>query len=192
MAVRRGDLRASPEGGERKAIRAAYMTVALAALVSGILTVTGRSTVADPSSAAATVTLTAFEFSPTELSVSGGSAVLVRNDDPFLHTFTVDDLAIDEAITLGSEGSSRSCEARHVHPLLQAAHIDPERPDPDGHGRHLAGHLTAVDTGLGPWSCTTSASPCTTSTTGCAGSAISSGYGRWVTFETADAFALPG
>jgi plastocyanin len=27
----------------------------------------------------------------------------VRNDDPFLHTFTVDDLDIDEAMSPGSE-----------------------------------------------------------------------------------------
>ena len=132
MAVRRGDLRPSPEGGERKTMRAAFVIVALAALVSGILTMTGRSTVADPSSAAATVLMKDFEFSPTELSVSGGSAVLVRNDDPFLHTFTVDDLAIDEALTLGSERLITIPATPGTYVLYCKPHtMDPERPDPE-------------------------------------------------------------
>ena len=132
MAVRRGDLRASPEGGERRTMRTAFVIVALAALVSGILTVTGRSTVADPSSAVLTVVLKDFEFSPSELSVSGDSAVLVRNDDPFLHTFTIDDLKIDEALTLGSERLITIPAKPGTYVLYCKPHtMDPERPDPD-------------------------------------------------------------
>lgn len=132
LAVRRGDLRAKAEGRERKTIRTALAIVGVAALVSGILTVTGRDTVADPSSAAATVLLKDFEFSPTEVSVSGGSVVLVRNDDPFLHTFTVDALAVDETITPGSERLITVPAKPGTYILYCKPHTsDPERPSPD-------------------------------------------------------------
>lgn len=132
MALRRGDLRPSPEGRERKTIRTAFVIVGLAALVSGILTVTGRSTVADPSSAAATVLMKDFEFAPTEISIAGGASVLVRNDDPFLHTFNVDALEIDETVTLGSEQLITIPATPGTYVLYCKPHTsDPERPDPE-------------------------------------------------------------
>lgn len=103
VAGRRGHLRAAAEGGERTGMRIAVLIVVLATVVSGILTATSRSTVADASAATATVVMKDFEFAPAEISVAGGSSILVRNDDPFFHTFTVDALSIDETTTLGSE-----------------------------------------------------------------------------------------
>jgi plastocyanin len=81
------------------------VVVAALAVISGALTLTSRSSVgeAEAASASATSRMTDFEFVPASYSVEGGSRVLVRNDDPFLHTFTVDELGIDEVVTPGSE-----------------------------------------------------------------------------------------
>ncbi|HJR18395.1 MAG TPA: cupredoxin domain-containing protein [Actinomycetota bacterium] len=132
VARRRGRLGAKPVGGERKTIRTAITVVALAAVVSGILTVTSRSTVDDASAAELTVILKDFEFAPTDLSVTGGSEVLVRNDDPFFHTFTIDQLEIDEALTLGSEKLITIPAEPGTYILYCKPHTaDPDRPDPD-------------------------------------------------------------
>lgn len=105
VAKRRGHVTTAAEEGERKAIRTAFVVVGLAAVVSGVMTVTSRSSVgeAEAASAAATARMKDFEFAPVEYSVAGGSTILVRNDDPFFHTFTVDALGIDESLTPGSE-----------------------------------------------------------------------------------------
>lgn len=128
-AQRRGRLGSKPEGGERRAIRAAITVVALAAVLSGILTLTSRSTVDDASAAEQTVTLKDFDFAPKELSVTGGSQVLVRNDDPFLHTFTIDKLDIDETLTLGSEKLITIPAEPGTYILYCKPHTeDPDRP----------------------------------------------------------------
>jgi plastocyanin len=57
----------------------------------------------DESDADATVVLKDFEYDSEDYEIQAGSRVFVRNDDPFLHTFTVDDLDIDEAMSPGSE-----------------------------------------------------------------------------------------
>jgi plastocyanin len=131
-AGRRGDMGVHPKGGERKTIRAAITVVAIAALLSGILTFTSRSTVDDASAAEETVTMKDFEFSPTELSVSGGGQVLVRNDDPFLHTFTVDQLDVDVALTIGSEKLITIPAKPGTYILYCKPHTqDPDDPDTD-------------------------------------------------------------
>lgn len=103
VAHRRNHLSATAVAGERGWIRAVLAVVAALAVVSGILTATSRKTVADATAAALTVRQSDFEFDQPEYRVTGGSQVLVRNDDPFLHTFTVDALGIDRALTPGSE-----------------------------------------------------------------------------------------
>ena len=130
VARRRGNLGDRPVGGERKTIRAAIVVVALAALSSGILTATSRAKVNDPSTADTTVTMKDFEFSPTEVSVTGGGQVLVRNDDPFLHTFTVDQLDIDETLTIGSEKLITIPSTPGTYILYCKPHTqDPDDPD---------------------------------------------------------------
>ena len=130
VAGRRGRVGTKAEAGERTAIRVSLVVVALAAIVSGILTFATRSTVDDASTAAATVRMTDFEFSPTEVEVAGGSSVLVRNDDPFLHTFTVDELDIDETITIGSEKLIRIPSEPGTYVLYCVPHTG-DREDPD-------------------------------------------------------------
>lgn len=130
VAGRRGHLGARPQKGERKGIRIALTVVGAFALLSGVVTVTTRSTVADASTAAASVHLKDFEFSPTDLEVPGGSAVFVRNDDPFLHTFTVDQLDIDQTITLGSE----KLITIPAKPGTYVLYCKPHTEDPDDPG----------------------------------------------------------
>ncbi|MCA1832942.1 MAG: cupredoxin domain-containing protein [Actinomycetota bacterium] len=103
VATRRNHLVTTPDGGERKGIRVAFTILTTAVLLSGILTIAGRSSVGDASDAVATVKMKSFEFAPTTYSVSGGAKLLVQNKDPFAHTFTVDALGIDEDLSLGSE-----------------------------------------------------------------------------------------
>jgi hypothetical protein len=102
VAQRRGKAGAAPADGEAKTVRIAFSAVVGLAAISGILTFLGKETV-DDSQADSQVSLSDFEFDKESYSFDGGSTVLVRNDDPFLHTFTVEELDIDEALTPGSE-----------------------------------------------------------------------------------------
>ena len=102
VAGRRGHRTAAAAGGERRALRIVMGVVVILAVLSGIATAATRST-ADESDADATVVLKDFEFDSEDYQLEAGSSLFVRNDDPFLHTFTVDDLDIDEALTVGSE-----------------------------------------------------------------------------------------
>lgn len=47
--------------------------------------------------------LAAFEFDRATYDVAGGATILVKNSDPFVHTFTVDALDIDVDLGPGSE-----------------------------------------------------------------------------------------
>ncbi|MDQ3939887.1 MAG: cupredoxin domain-containing protein [Actinomycetota bacterium] len=101
-ANRRGDLTPTATGGERRALRLIPTIMLVLAVLSGVLTFAGKST-ASADDAAATVTLSDFEFNEDAYQFDAGSEVLVRNDDPFLHTFTIDELDINIALTPGSE-----------------------------------------------------------------------------------------
>jgi plastocyanin len=75
-------------------------------VVSGILTVTGRSTVsAEERVGAVVVKMKQLEFEPDQMEASTGEAprVVVENDDPFLHTFSISDFDIDVTVKPGSE-----------------------------------------------------------------------------------------
>jgi plastocyanin len=102
VAGRRGHVTAAATGGERTALRIVVGVVVILAVVSGIATAATRSTVSE-TDADATVVLKDFEYDSEDYQLEAGSRVLVRNDDPFLHTFTVDDVDIDEALSPGSE-----------------------------------------------------------------------------------------
>jgi len=65
--------------------------------------------------------------------------VLVRNDDPFLHTFTVEELDIDEAITPGSEVLVEIPDESGSYVVFCRPHSDPEEPDP---AEDMAANLT--------------------------------------------------
>lgn len=103
-AQRRGDLLTTAGAGERKVMLIAATALVVLTGLSTVLTVTGRSSV-DGDLADAVVELKDFEFDAAEAgyAFSPGEVVLVRNDDPFLHTFTVEELGIDIDLGPGDE-----------------------------------------------------------------------------------------
>ena len=102
VAGRRGNLESAPVRGERKAIRVILGVIGALALVSLVLTFVSRSSVDEGAEVATTVVAADFEY-PDTVEVSGGDSILVRNDDGFLHTFTVEELDIDVALGPKSE-----------------------------------------------------------------------------------------
>ena len=94
VANRRGHLVAGREGGERRAIGIVVAVVGVLAVVSAVLSVSSRSNVTT-TDAAAQVEMKNFEFDQASYSAPGGASVGVRNEDPFAHTFTIDELGID-------------------------------------------------------------------------------------------------
>lgn len=101
VAGRKGNRTARAEGGERTAIRTAVGIVVLAALVSGGLNLFARPT-ASADGADLQASFWDFKFDQEEYVVPGGSTMFVSNDDPVFHTFTVDELDIDESFVAAS------------------------------------------------------------------------------------------
>jgi plastocyanin len=104
-AGRRGQLRTRREGGEARAMGVIVAVVTGLTVLSAVVTFVARST-ADASRADAEVALKDFSFEVGDaegLVVNGGDTVYVENEDPFHHTFTVDDLGIDVAFGPSSQ-----------------------------------------------------------------------------------------
>ncbi|MGH7858760.1 MAG: hypothetical protein ACREQY_15650 [Candidatus Binatia bacterium] len=102
VAGRRGHNTPAATGNEVLGIRIALGVVGALAVITGAVTLFGRSSV----EAVATdsfVVMSDFEFDRAGYTFAPGSRVVVRNDDPFWHTFTVDKLDIDVTVRPGSE-----------------------------------------------------------------------------------------
>ena len=131
VAARRGRAAETPADGERKTVRTVMAVVGVLAIVSAVLTFVGGSNV-DEADADETVTLTDFEFDAESYSFAGGTTVLVRNDDPFTHTFTVEDLDIDETLSPGKEILVEIPEETGDFILFCRPHtFEPEDPEED-------------------------------------------------------------
>jgi plastocyanin len=91
--------------GERRAARVVVAALGVAAVASLVLTITGRDAVDDDVAARAdlAVELQDFEFDASTYDVQAGDTVLVKNSDPFVHTFTVEALGIDRDLGPGDE-----------------------------------------------------------------------------------------
>jgi plastocyanin len=138
VAGRRGHASATAVGGEMKTIRIALSVVVGLAVVSGGLTLGTRST-ADAAGTAATVDMKDFEFVPDNQSVAGGSTILVKNSDPFHHTFTV------EALDIDVDFGPRSSETIEIpaRPGTYVIFCRPHTGTPDDPGENdMAGELT--------------------------------------------------
>jgi plastocyanin len=105
MAIRAGGSGRSVEPGERRVGAVVLGVVGVLALLSLVLTLTGRETVPDAlaDEADAVVHLENFEFEHDGYDVPAGGTVLVKNDDPVVHNFSVDALDINVNIGPGSE-----------------------------------------------------------------------------------------
>lgn len=130
VAQRRGHVSPTAEGGERTGIRVALGVVVVLAIASAALTFAARSSA--EGAPGATVTASNFEFDAAEYTVAGGSEVLIRNDDPFLHTFTVEDLDIDVALSPGSEETVAIPAEPGTYVAFCRPHtFDPKNPSDD-------------------------------------------------------------
>lgn len=130
-AGKRGDLTAAAEGPERRAMRVVLTVITLLAVVSAGFTFVSRSS-ADESSADQVVTLKDFEFDSDSYAFEAGSTLLVRNDDPFMHTFTIEALDIDVAVTPGSEELVDIPDETGTFTVFCQPHTsDPEAPSAD-------------------------------------------------------------
>lgn len=131
VATRRGHRTVSPEGGEARGIRILLTAVIALAAVSAVLTFVTRSTVADPGDAPE-VAMTDFEFDQAEYTVQGGSEVYVHNEDPFLHTFTIDELDVDEAFNPTGEKLIEIPDEPGTYVVYCRPHtMSPENPSDD-------------------------------------------------------------
>ena len=131
VASRRGRAAEAPAAGERKTVRTVMAIVGVLAVVSAVLTFVGRSSV-DESEADETVTLSDFEFDSESYDFAAGTTILVRNDDPFTHTFTVEDLDIDETLTPGKEVLVEVPDESGDYILFCRPHTsDPDDPSDD-------------------------------------------------------------
>lgn len=140
VAQRRGHIDTTLADTEQKVIRVVLGIVVILTAMSAVLTALGRET-ADGSQADVEVAMNDFEFEPEKLEVEAGTVLLVKNKDPFLHTFTVDSLGIDvtlgpgssELVTIPDDASGEIifyCEP-HTN--------DPKDPDDD---HDMAGRMT--------------------------------------------------
>ncbi len=101
--VKHKDLRVEATRAEHIVDRTALGVVALALLVSLGLWLTARESVsADLAAGATEVAAANFQF-PEAVTVANGDSVLVRNADPFFHTFTIDELGINVDLVPGTE-----------------------------------------------------------------------------------------
>ena len=141
VAQGRGHRTMRAEGGEARGIRIALTVVAALTILSGVLTVAMRSS-ADASVADERVAMKNFAFAPEEFSVAGGSTIYVGNEDPFLHTFTVDELGIDERFTVGTSRLITVPAEPGTYVFYCTPHSDPDSPDPDDDD--MAGRLTVT------------------------------------------------
>ncbi len=131
VAGRRGQRTATAERGERRAIRILLTGVLGLAAISAVVTFAGRSTVDDPAGATE-VALADFEFDQDSYTVEGGSEVYVHNEDAFLHTFTIDELGVDEAFVAGGEKLVQIPSEPGTYVVYCEPHTsDPENPSED-------------------------------------------------------------
>jgi plastocyanin len=105
IRARRKDAARTTDGRERKVMVGLAGALGVLGVLSAVLTVAGKDTVSeeDRQNADLVVTLSDFEYDRAAYDAAAETTVLVRNDDPVLHTFTVDDLDIDITLTPGSE-----------------------------------------------------------------------------------------
>ena len=129
VARRRGHLTPAPVGGERRAISIVLGVVIALALASAAMTFLGAS---DVEGGDVTVTASDFDFEDGPLTVQGGDEVVVKNEDPFLHTFTIEELNIDVAVQPGSEELVQIPDRPGTYVVYCVPHtMDPKEPSDD-------------------------------------------------------------
>lgn len=131
VAKRRGHYAARAEGGEKRGLQIVLGIVVLAAVVSGALNLFTRPT-ASAGNAAIRASLRDSKFDQQQYEVAGGERIFVSNDDPFFHTFTVDELGIDEGFVAASSKLIEVSDQPGTYILYCRPHTaNPEDPEED-------------------------------------------------------------
>jgi plastocyanin len=125
--LRRDRLTAADDRPERTWIRTMLVVAAAAVGLSSLLTVVSRKS-ADLAKANAAVRMADFEFDGASYDWLGDTTVYVRNDDPFFHTFTVDELGIDVDLSPGSAALVRIPARPGTYLLYCRPHADKDDP----------------------------------------------------------------
>ena len=103
---RRGTVRQTATTAERRSLVGATAVVVVLLLLSGVLHVTSIESVgADAKAGAIAVVMKDTQFDPARLTVQAGQpfTLVVKNSDLSVHTFTVEELGINEVIISGTE-----------------------------------------------------------------------------------------
>jgi plastocyanin len=91
---------------QRRALQTVLLALGVLALVSGVLTLSGRTTVsAEARVGALPMEMKDFQFAPNRLQAKAGESVrlVVANADTALHTFTIRGLGINTTVAPGNE-----------------------------------------------------------------------------------------
>ena len=105
VQFRRGTARVEATAVERNTLRGVAVVVAVLVVVSAIVTLAARDTVQKADRAGAIeVLMKTTEFRTAQLDAKAGETVrlVLKNDDLYIHTFTIDELGID--VTVGPRG----------------------------------------------------------------------------------------
>ena len=105
VQIRRGRVRVEATAVERNTLRGVAVVVAVMVVVSGVVTLAGRDTVTAAERAGAIeLLMRRTEFKTTELDAKAGETLrlVLKNNDLYIHTFTIDELDID--VTIGPRG----------------------------------------------------------------------------------------
>ena len=131
VAGRRGHISDAPVGGEQRGIRIVLTAVIVLGVLSAAMTFLSRSS-EDEGAADLVISFKDFEFDEASYDLQSGSTVLVRNDDPFFHTFTIEALDIDIALGPGSEELVEIPAQAGTYTVFCEPHTsDPEAPAED-------------------------------------------------------------
>ncbi len=105
VQIRRGTARDGATAFERNALRGVAVVVAAVVVVSVVVTLAARDTVEEADRAGAVeVLMKRTEFRTAQLDTKAGETLrlVLRNDDLYMHTFTIDELGVD--VTVGPRG----------------------------------------------------------------------------------------
>jgi plastocyanin len=127
-----------------RAIRTWAIVLAVAAVVvSGVWTVTtwGGAAAAAEGSIAVEVEAGTFVGSPYEIPAGETVTFAVHNADPWVHTFTIPDLGVDEMLRPGASVNVEVTAPAGTYTLYCEPHANTDDPNPDTAG--MAGAITA-------------------------------------------------
>ncbi len=139
----RHTLRATATPPEALAVKAILAALVVVAVASAALSVSARTSVAaEAKTNALAIEIKSFSFNPNHLQVKAGEAVriVVTNDDPTLHTFTLPDAGVNVSVPPGSE---RLIEFQAPAPGTYRWYCIPHSdPGPNGTRTGMVGVLT--------------------------------------------------